>query len=441
MSRIFMQILTIGVLFNFINCLEYKYHNYNNLTQLLQNYASKYSNKVYLYSIGKTLGNREQWVLAISNDRPREHVLLRPEAKYVGNMHGNEASSRELLIHFIDYLLTNQTNDENIDYLLKNTRIHVLVSMNPDGFEISSEGDCFSVNGRYNLNGYDLNRNFPDKFEDNPNPIQIETQNIMNWLANNSFILSANFHSGEVVANYPFDNYAGASQSGASQYSSTQEDNLYRHLAKTYSLNHGNMINRPCGTLFKDGITNGAEWYPLRGGMQDYNYWKHGCLEVTMEVSCCKYPLTSNLRQLWIDNKNSLIEYMKLANTGIKGVIRLNNGKPAANLSILIDSIQPIFKTNSLGEYYRILLPGTYKLSILLDCIRIQTYNFEIKASNPLVILNITLTNINSITYESYNNLNKFAQYCPNITDNFNNSSLNLNCLILLVLSLIIQFF
>ena len=67
------------------------------------------------------------------------------------------------------------------------------------------------------------------------------------------------------------------------------------------------------------GITNGAQWYVVAGGMQDFNYLFSNCFEITVEVSCCKYPLVEDLVPQWNANKNSLIKYLKKVHQGIKG--------------------------------------------------------------------------------------------------------------------------
>lgn len=59
-----------------------------------------------------------------------------PEFRYVAGMHGNEALGRELVLNLMQYMCRQyKRGDERVVHLVKETRIHLLPSMNPDGYE------------------------------------------------------------------------------------------------------------------------------------------------------------------------------------------------------------------------------------------------------------------------------------------------------------------
>ncbi|KRZ90468.1 Carboxypeptidase E [Trichinella sp. T8] len=144
--------------------LHFTYHNSDQLEQALDNIHSRCPQISRVYSIGESVESRPLSVVEFSL-HPGKHEPLKPEFKYVANMHGNEAIGRELLLHLADYLCEMYNRkDAEIQKLINITRIHLLPSMNPDGFEkaLTFKGLNDWVIGRENANGVDLNRNFPD---------------------------------------------------------------------------------------------------------------------------------------------------------------------------------------------------------------------------------------------------------------------------------------
>lgn len=97
--------------------------------------------------------------------------------------------------------------------------------------------------------------------------------------------------------------------------------------------------------------------------MQDFNYVNSNCFELTLELSCCKYPNASELPVEWARNKRSLLEYMKLVHRGVKGIVTDPNGYPLQDIEILVDGLEPKpVRTTARGEYWRLLLPGVYRI-------------------------------------------------------------------------------
>ncbi|CEF65289.1 Carboxypeptidase N catalytic chain [Strongyloides ratti] len=351
---------------------RFHHHDYYSLTKFVKKINSTYSDITHLYSIGHSVEDRELWVLIISKN-PRKHELLKPEFKYVANMHGNEVLGRECLIYLTYFLCKNYGKNDYLTKLMNDVRIHLLFSMNPDGYERSQIGDKMSGNGRSNANSIDLNRNFPANHPEHVElsggvEIEEETKHVMSWIKSFPFVLSANLHGGSLVANYPFDD----SESGKDGiYTPSLDDKLFVQLSYQYARAHKDMwkTGRRCGLgingdTFYHGITNGAAWYHLAGGMQDWQYLHTNTLEITIEMGCYKFPLSYMYEKLWNDNMFALIAYIDMVRYGLKGIVKDIDGKPLINATVEIigDKKGKIITTTDQGEYWRLLAPGKYKI-------------------------------------------------------------------------------
>lgn len=152
--------------------------------------------------------------------------------------------------------------------------------------------------GRENANNVDLNRDFPDldrivysREEGDKNNhlmdvvkgldhrVQPETESVMKFVMEHPFVVSANMHGGDLVANFPYDE--SRSEYDPTEYSASPDDDTFRFLAQTYASKHPHMADpkmpgcdNPKKSFAKQGgITNGAAWYSVSGG----NFLSNNC--------------------------------------------------------------------------------------------------------------------------------------------------------------------
>lgn len=269
-------------------------------------------------------------------------------------------------------------------------------TMNPDGYERSKEGDDSSAQGRGNANDIDLNRNFPDQYsitQYNKHP-EPETKAVMEWFKKYPFVLSANLHGGALVVNYPYDDNR-AMKSGVKNVS--PDNDIFVLLAKTYSDAHPRMHKGlPCPEepkeKFPEGIVNGAVWYVVSGGMQDYNYLFADCFEVTIEMGCFKYPYAKKLPGYWMENREPLIKFIEQVHRGVHGFVWSTGGNPIPNATISVEGINHDVHTAADGDYWRLLAPrDNYIITASADGYESQKINVTVTDSAAGESVNFTL--------------------------------------------------
>ncbi|CAH2052750.1 unnamed protein product, partial [Iphiclides podalirius] len=377
-----------------ITVADFAHHNYTAMEAYLRGLQESYPHIARLTSIGRSVEGRELYVLEVTRD-PGRHIPGKPEFKYVANMHGNEVVGREMLLLLAKYLCQQYTSgDERIQRMLNTTRIHLLPSMNPDGYEKSKERDFSSLKGRPNAHNVDLNRNFPDQFgptQDNA-VAEPETRAVMNWSMSIPFVLSANLHGGALVANYPYDGSPDM-ESGAEYL--TPDNPVFVHLAHVYSNAHRKMhLGQPCKNVpdekFPDGITNGAKWYVLAGGMQDWSYLHTSDMELTLELGCYKFPPAEDLPTYWEDNREALLQFIEQVHLGVHGFVHSHIGHPLAGASVAVAGIRHSVRTWADGGFWRLLRPGDYNVTAAKDGYESVTESVRVP-ENGSVSVNFTL--------------------------------------------------
>ncbi|OXB64435.1 hypothetical protein ASZ78_000111 [Callipepla squamata] len=346
-----------------------------------------------------------------------------PEFRYIAGAHGNEVLGRELILLLMQFMCQEYlAGNPRIVHLIEDTRIHLLPSVNPDGYDkaykAGSELGGWSL-GRWTQDGIDINNNFPDlnsllwESEDQkkskrkvPNhhipipdwylsenaTVAVETRAIIAWMEKIPFVLGGNLQGGELVVAYPYDMVRSLWKT--QDYTPTPDDHVFRWLAYSYASTHRLMTDAR-----------------RRACINDFSYLHTNCFELSIYVGCDKYPHESELPEEWENNRESLIVFMEqvfksiitpdplvalffcwficlgfrvagiqpaFVHRGIKGIVKDIHGRGIPNAVISVEGVNHDIRTGSDGDYWRLLNPGEYMVSVKAEGYTTATKTCEV---------------------------------------------------------------
>ncbi len=399
--------------FSFANPIWNCYPTYQQYVDFLNDAVAAYPGLITLEKIADSTNSVRPhaiWVVKIS-----DNVALNepePEVFLSSSMHGDELAGYVLLLRFIRELLTGYGNDATLTALVDDTEIWIAPLTNPDGAYYSSDTSVSGAIRYYTTSSgsnswVDPNRNFPDPqdgMHPDGNPYWKETEGMLNFARKRNFVISANYHGGAEVVNYPWDTMP----------QDHVDTNHFISFSSEYATNAQNDAPSSLGNYMTDlnnGITNGYDWYEVNGGRQDYQTYFRNGREVTIEVSSIKTPSASLLPDYWVANRNAIVSLIKqVGKSVIKGIIY--SSQCSSNVRAKVELVghdsafhnSYVYSQHDNGDYYRMVNPGTYTVSFSAPGFNTVIYQGITVSSSTATVLNVDLDP---------------TGYCPIIIDDF----------------------
>ena len=303
-----------------------------------------------LLDLGTLNSGRKILGVRLNNGQPDG----KPKFLYSSTMHGDEVTGMMLMLRLIDEFCT--STDTRIVNLLNNLDIFIFPLTNPDGTYYGGNNTMNSAR-RYNINGTDLNRNYKDYYiGEHPDgeSYALETQWTMQLAQDYLFTMSANYHGGAEVANYPWDAISGRHP----------DDAWYQYVCRDYVSRARAVSSSYMTDTYSSGITNGYDWYQITGSRQDYENAYGQCREITMECSSTKKPNASTMPTYWNYNHDAMLGLLEQCLNGVHGFVydAVTNAS-LQGVTVTVenhDNDISYVTTHNIGDFHRPIKGGTY---------------------------------------------------------------------------------
>lgn len=354
-----------------------RYPTYGTYLATMDTFQSKFPDICSVETIlDHTSANHKILAAHISNNL--QNRGNKPAFFYTSTMHGDEPVGYYILLRFIDYLLNNYNSDPQVQNIINNVDLWICPLENPDG-TYRNHNDSLNASPystRYNYSEVDLNRSYPFAGEDhNENEtFPDEVQAMMNFGQERHFTMSANFHGGAELYNYPWDIWDSNEKTHA-------DDSWWQHIGNNFA----NTCHSQNYWYMQDmygGVTEGGDWYSITGSRQDYFNYFLNCREVTIEISSDKVVSYNNLYKYWNYLRQALLDYIEESLNGFRGIVTDSITGMPVEAKVFINNHDydnsHVYSQLPDGNYHRPIKGGTYSVTFSAENYYPKTVNVTV---------------------------------------------------------------
>lgn len=329
-----------------------KYPTYDQYVEMMNQFAAQYPDICVLDTIG--ISNEDRLVLALKISDNAGVEEAEADFFYTSTADGADLVGYVLTLRLAHHLLTRYDSDPEVTGLINNLAIWINPVANPDGL---FAGGNHTVEGatHWNALGVNQNRDFPESVNGDPDNSEgrdKETQDMMQFLKEHRFSMSAGIFAGFETFNYPWDN----------RQESHVDEEWFRKLGSEF-VAEAQMADPQFMTQFVGGMIQGFDWGATPGTRQDYTNYYLGGRDVTLGLAMDEQLDSDHLQEYWEKTGASLIKLMTQCTYGIRGRVTSSVcGCPIqATVSIpSIDQAYSMVQSSPSGDYYRLVYEGSY---------------------------------------------------------------------------------
>jgi len=307
-------------------------HTYNEIRTDFLALEAEYPDIAQFVLFGYSVQNRELFGLRITDNPTIEEN--EPELVFWGNIHGNEYTSAEIPYLYAGYLCHNYGILPNITQYVEDNEIWIVPMINPDGRENGT---------RNNANNVDLNRDCGyqwDGWGGSPGPFsQVETQVLREFCIDNNLSISNSYHNSGDEMYHPWGFWPN----------DAPDIDLMVRVGERYA----NAADYNFFSSFNS--------YPTHGEILDFAYGLFGGLSYTLEISSS----STNVQYTFERNLPGMNMFCGFTGEGIHGMVTdAVTGDPLHAAVWIIGNPFPSYTDPEVGDYHRLVLPGTYDLKV-----------------------------------------------------------------------------